>query len=102
MKKLTFYFLSIFLLGPFGEAAQPARPQEPANVSQLIRDSQTALAAEKFDEAVRLSRSAVDLDPAHPPAWRQYGLALLKGGKAQEAATALQRAVSMDEKDATA
>lgn len=102
MKKLTFYFLSIFLIGPFGLAAQPARPQEPANVSQLIRDSQTALAADKSDEAVRLSRSAVDLDPAHPPAWRQYGLALLKGGKAQEAATALQRAVSMDEKDATA
>ena len=90
------------LVGWFGAASFTSLAQDAANVTQLIRDSQTALAAEQVAEAERLARSAVDLDPAHPPAWRQYGLSLLRGGKPQEAAVALQRTVAMDEQDATA
>ena len=101
MKNLKKIF-AVLLLGWLGATPCLLFAQTAASVTQLIRDSQTALAAEKFDEAERLSRSAVDLDPAHPPAWRQYGLALLRGGKPKESATALQRAVEMDEKDAAA
>ncbi len=101
MKNLNL-LLFVLLVGWLGAAPRPSYAQNTANVTQLIRDSQTALAAEKFADAERLARGAVDLDPAHPPAWRQYGLALLRGGKPQEAVAALQRAVNMDEKDATA
>ena len=85
-----------------GAPLSSAFAQNPANVTQLIRDSQSALAAENAAEAERLAKSAVDLDPAHPPAWRQYGLCLLRSGKAPDAVTALQRTVALDEKDATA
>ncbi len=101
MKTQNKIIISI-LVGWLGATLQTGFAQNPANVTQLIRDSQSALATEKTDEAVRLARSAVDLDPAHPPAWRQYGIALLRGGKPKEAAAALQRAVDMDEKDTTA
>jgi tetratricopeptide (TPR) repeat protein len=97
---MTFGFVAL-MVGWFGVFSQPLWAQNATNVTQLIRDSQSALAAEKLGEAERLARSAVDLDPAHPPAWRQYGITLLRGSKPKEAATALQRAVSMDEKDAT-
>ena len=92
----------LLLVGWLGATLQTGFAQNPANVTQLIRDSQNALAADKTDESEKLARRAVDLDPAHPPAWRQYGIVLLRGGKPKEAATALQRAVDMDEKDTTA
>ena len=76
--------------------------QDTPNVVQLIRDSQRAIAAENFSEALRLSESAIKLDPAHPPAWRQHGVALWHSGKTEEAATAFKRAVEMDDKDTTA
>ena len=75
---------------------------ETANVTQLIQESQTALATNDFEKAIQLAQRAVKLDPAYPPAWRQNGLALLRGGKPQDAVTVLQRAVDMDEKDTTA
>ena len=76
--------------------------QNTTNVTQLIRESQKALSEEKFDEAENLSQRAIALDPAHPPAWRQYGIALWRGGKLEEAITALRRSVEMDAKDTTA
>ena len=101
MKTLT-SLLIVALVGWFGASSRAAFAQDTANVTQLIRDSQTALAAEKYADAERLARSAIDLDPAHPPAWRQYGISLLKGGKPKEAVAALQRTVELDEKDASA
>lgn len=84
-------------------APLPLRAQdEAANVTQLIQESQTSLATNDFEKAIRLAQRAVKLDPAYPPAWRQHGLALLRGGKPQDALTVLQRAVDMDEKDTTA
>lgn len=100
--KATTYGTILLLVGWLGAPPSPAHAQNPANVTQLIRDSQAAAAEGKADEAERLARGAVDLDPAHPPAWRQYGVALLRGAKHKEAAAAFQRAVEMDEKDATA
>lgn len=76
--------------------------QESANVIQLIRDSQKAIAEENFSEALRLSESAIKLDPAHPPAWRQHGIALWHNGKPEEAATAFKRAIELDDSDTTA
>ncbi len=89
-------------IGWFAAAPRNAWAQDDANVSQLIRESQTALAEAKFADAERLSKNAIDLDPAYPQAWRQYGLALLRGGKILESVAPLQRAVEMDESDATA
>ena len=76
--------------------------QNAVNVTQLIRDSQAALSENKTADAETLAKRAVDMDAAHPPAWRQYGFALMRNGKAMEAATALQRSVALDEKDANA
>ncbi len=76
--------------------------QNAPNVTQLIRESQKAQAEKKFEQAEQLSQRAIKLDPAHPPAWRQYGIALWHAGKPGKAVTALQRAVGMDEKDTTA
>ncbi len=100
MKTMKLGFV-LLLVGWLGAPPLQLFAQNPASVTQLVRDSQAALAENKVGEAERLARGAVDLDPAHPPAWRQYGLSLLRGAKPKEAAAALQRAVSMDEKDAT-
>ena len=97
--KATTRFFALILTG-LAVLPIPARASE--NVTQLIRDSQQAQAEGRADEALRLAQRAVDLDPAHPPAWRQQGLALLRGGQAEAAAAALRRAVAMDEQDAEA
>ncbi len=76
--------------------------QNTTNVTQLIRESQKALAEKKFEQAEYFSQRAIKLDPAHPPAWRQYGIALWHAGKPEKAVTALQRAVEMDDKDTVA
>jgi hypothetical protein len=64
-------------------ASLAALAQDAPTVTQLIHDSQTAQADGKAGEAVNLARRAVDLDRT-PSAWRQYGLALLRSGNAQE------------------
>ena len=100
--KNTNLFLFAILAGVLVSSTPRLEAQTATNVTQLIRDSQAALASQKTADAERLARRAVDLDPGYPAAWRQYGLALQRGGKTQEAQTAFQRTVSMDAKDETA
>ena len=94
--------LTLLAAAWLASAAEPAQAQEPANVTQLIRDSQSAQAAGDTPAAESLARAATDLDPAHPPAWRQYGQVLLRATKPAEAAVAFQRAADLDANDAPA
>ena len=99
LKPLVFIFV---LSGVLGLAALPSQSRAAENVTQLIRASQRAQADGKLGEAVELARRAVEIDPAHPAAWRQQGVALLRNGQAPAAVEALQRAVALDEQDAEA
>jgi len=75
---------------------------ETVNVTQLIRDSQSALTDGDMDRAQQLSEKAIEMDPAYPAAWRQLGVTLQRLGKAEEAVKAFRRAVDIDVDDIVA
>lgn len=81
---------------------RPAAAADAASVQALVADSEKELAAGRFTEAAEFARRAIDVDPAWAPAWRQQGLALLRGGKAADAVPAFRRAIALKEEESTA
>jgi tetratricopeptide (TPR) repeat protein len=79
-----------------------ANGQEAVSVAQLLRNSQSALADDKIGQALQHAEKAIELDPAHPPAWCQLGVTLYRSGKAEESVKAFRRTIEMNAKDETA
>ncbi len=71
------------------------------SVEELITESKSLRKAGRYQDAVRLVRSATELDPKNPDAWWQLGLNLLSDDKAGEAVGAFRETVRLAPQFAT-
>lgn len=70
--------------------------EEPVSVIKLIRDSETMLVATNHPAARELARRAVELDPAHAPAWLQLGTVEFRDRQYEEATKAFRESLTVD------
>jgi tetratricopeptide (TPR) repeat protein len=70
-----------------------------ADARSLVAAAATAAQTASWDDALALARAALAVDPLHPRAWGLVGTALEAQGKHGEARTALEKAVSLDDRD---
>lgn len=98
MKKRLVAMLAVLVAA----LALPAGAQDAVSVIELVRQSQSALAAHRMDDAVSLARQAVNQDPAYGDAWRQLGAVLLRMGSRGEALEAFEAATRLTPDNAAA
>ena len=94
--------LSVILLFHLSVGIVPVQAAEDVSVVQLVRESEHAMAGTRLEEALSLAHRATETDPAWAPAWRQYGLALLRKARPAEAIPAFRRALELAEDDPAA
>ena len=70
-----------------------------ADARSLVAAATTAAQTAQWDDALALARAAIAVDAASPRAWALVGAALEAQGKLTDARRALERAVSLDDRD---
>jgi tetratricopeptide (TPR) repeat protein len=70
-----------------------------ANARSLVAAATTAAQMAKWDDVLALARAAIAVEADSPRAWALVGAALEAKGSLSEARPALERAVSLDDKD---
>jgi tetratricopeptide (TPR) repeat protein len=70
-----------------------------ADARSLVAAATTAAQTAQWDDVLALARAAIAVDAKSPRAWALVGAALEAQGNHAEARPALERAVSLDDKD---
>jgi len=65
-------------------------------VEELLNDAETAFAAGRLDDVVRLSRDVLVLKPQHPTALSRLGSALFLKGRSSQAAAVWEQALELE------
>lgn len=87
----------------FDIAAAPGLVAAPAETAEVLGGRcWDELGEERFEDAERSCRRAIELDPSHQTAWNNLGQALAALGRPQEAETALRRQLEIVPNDAYA
>ena len=85
-------------LSELAEAASTAGAAA-VDVDTVIACAATALRAHSFDNALTILEAALILDPDHPRAWAMAGLALERLEREDEARSAYEAAIGLDDGD---
>ena len=81
---------------PAAEASmERALALEPGNVQVLVNAAHLASALGRLDEAVRLNRRVVEIDPLRSASWHSLGVRAYLSGRFDEAVAAFQKAVEL-------
>ncbi|MDA8121173.1 MAG: hypothetical protein M0Z38_01250 [Deltaproteobacteria bacterium] len=82
---------------PDGSSRSPAAKEDVQSASlALVARAEKMADRERFDEAERLCREAIDLDPACPESSHLLAVVLRRGGRISEALDSAQRSHSAD------
>ncbi len=77
----------------------PLTPEQFLQRESLFDEGNTALALGDLEEAVRLYRASIELDPAYVEGWHALGMAEMKRGNYPEAIAAGLKATELDPND---